>query len=378
MTTSLRRLDELCVITMGQAPPGDSYNTTGRGLPLIAGASDFYRGRPRAQKFTTAPSKVCGPGDIVVGIRASIGAQVLSDGEYCLGRGVAGLRHGRDLDQRFLWHWLSASSPVLAAKGRGATFLQVNREDIGAMQIPLLPLQEQRRIAAILDEAEALRARRRRSLFWLQELEQAMFVDLTATYPCQLVLASELMPVMRNGVSPSTGGKHAAEVLTLSAVTQGGFDPTAVKSAYFAIVPPADKRVSAFDFLMCRGNGNKALVGTGVCSGQHLPDLVFPDTVIAGRVDLAKVTMCFLEVAWRQQAVRRQIDTLARTTNGTYKVNQQALASVKVPVPQMHRQLEFDARLERLRAHRVVVEDAAAADNELMNSLLDGAFPGGS
>jgi type I restriction enzyme, S subunit len=103
---------------------------------------------------------------------------VLADGEYCLGRGVAGLRTGSELDDRYLWHWTTAAAPTLAAKGRGATFLQVNRSDIAELEIPLPPIEEQRRIGAVLDAADALRAKRREARAKLDTLTQAIFVDM--------------------------------------------------------------------------------------------------------------------------------------------------------------------------------------------------------
>lgn len=178
MTPQIRTLEDVCVITMGQAPSGESYNDKKDGLPLIAGAGDFDGERPRAKKFTTAPSKVCASGDIVLGIRASIGAKIWADGSYCLGRGVAGLRPREGLHDRYLWHWLTNSAPTLTAKGRGATFLQVNRADIGEMEIPVPSLDEQRRIAAILDQADALRAKRRQALTHLNDLTQSTFLDM--------------------------------------------------------------------------------------------------------------------------------------------------------------------------------------------------------
>jgi type I restriction enzyme S subunit len=171
-------LGEVCEIVMGQAPKGSTYNDGGDGWPLIAGAGDFSQGLPRAKKYTTAPTRLSVPGDIVLGIRASIGAKVLADDEYCLGRGVAALRATDKLDKRFLWHWLTVSSAALAAKGRGATFLQVNRRDIAEMPLPLPPLEEQRRIAAILDKADELRAKRRAALEQLDSLTQAIFLDM--------------------------------------------------------------------------------------------------------------------------------------------------------------------------------------------------------
>ena len=173
-----QRLDAVCDLTMGQAPIGESYNNNRNGLPLIAGAGDFGEMHPAAKKFTSAPGKVCEPGDIVLGIRASIGEKVVADREYCLGRGVAGLRARAGLDSRYLWHWLTHVAPTLGAKAKGATFKQVNREDIGELAIALPPLAEQRRIAEVLDRAEALRAKRRTTLAQLDTLTQSIFLDM--------------------------------------------------------------------------------------------------------------------------------------------------------------------------------------------------------
>jgi type I restriction enzyme S subunit len=163
---------------MGQAPSGDAYNDEGDGWPLIAGAGDFGDLYPSPKKYTREASRVSKAGDIVLGIRASIGEKVLADGEYCLGRGVAGFRAGKDLDSRYLWHWLTQIQPELAGKARGATFLQVNKNDIAELEIALLPLPEQRRIAAILDQAEALRAKRREALAQLDSLTQSIFIEM--------------------------------------------------------------------------------------------------------------------------------------------------------------------------------------------------------
>jgi type I restriction enzyme S subunit len=173
-----QRLDAVADITMGQAPEGESYNLDGEGLPLIAGAGDFGELHPKPKKFTTAPGKTCQAGDVILGIRATIGEKVLADGTYCLGRGVASLRAKSGLDERYLWHWLTHNASTLAAKAKGATFKQVNREDIGELRIALPPLPEQRRIAKILDKADALRTKRRAALSQLDTLTQSIFLDM--------------------------------------------------------------------------------------------------------------------------------------------------------------------------------------------------------
>ena len=172
-------LASVCDISMGQAPKGDSYNATRRGYPLIAGAGDFGELTPAPKKYTDAPTKLSRPGDLILCIRATIGDRNWSDTKYCLGRGVAGLR-AKDgaLIQPYLGHWLDHAAPVLRARGRGATFLQVSKRDIASLQIPLPPLAEQKRIARILDAADALRAKRREALAQLDTLLQSTFLDM--------------------------------------------------------------------------------------------------------------------------------------------------------------------------------------------------------
>ncbi|MDE0420047.1 MAG: restriction endonuclease subunit S [Gammaproteobacteria bacterium] len=175
-TTSL---SSVCDISMGQAPRGSSYNTTKSGYPLIAGAGDFGELTPKPKHYTDAPTKLSKPGDIILCIRATIGNRNWSDTEYCLGRGVAGLTaKDADLNQAYLGHWLDHATPVLRTKGRGATFLQVSKGDIASLQIPLPPLAEQKRIAAILDTADELRTKRRQALVQLDTLVQSTFLDM--------------------------------------------------------------------------------------------------------------------------------------------------------------------------------------------------------
>ena len=148
---------------------------------------------------------------------------------------------------------------------------------------------------------------------------------------------------MRNGISPSASGQHHEKVLTLSAITQGRFDPTMWKDGIFDNEPPTEKRISADDFYICRGNGNKNLVGAGVYSSDDRRDLVFPDTVIAARIDTSRVCLPYLFAVWMQPGVRDQIETGARTTNGTYKINQQVISKITIPLPPLAQQEQFAA-----------------------------------
>lgn len=288
------------------------------------------------------------------------------------------IRPGKDLDRNYLAHYLAQPSMVdfAASRTSGANLPRLSPTVLATFQVPLPSVSEQRRIAAILDHTDALRARRRQVLAHLDALIQSIFTEMFSGGDFDSMTAGALMPRMRNGLSPATDGTCAAKVLTLSSVTRGLFDPSAVKSGVFAIEPPAEKRITDRDFLICRGNGNKALVGVGTYSRENRPDLVFPDTVIAGTVDTTLVTMPFLEAAWRRRGVRAQIESVARTTNGTYKVNQQTLSGVVVRVPPLDLQEAFALRVARVAHQHAAVQRATTADNELFASLQSRAFRG--
>lgn len=175
MSWPMVKLGEVCQITMGQAPSGSFYNEKGQGYALIAGAGDFGQKKPIPKKYTTKASKL---GDIILCIRATIGDLNWSDKEYCLGRGVAGLRGKESLDQGFLWHCLNYNRNVLSSKGIGSTFKQISRNHIEELITPLPPIEEQRRIADILDKADGIRQKRKQAIKLAEKFLRVTFLEM--------------------------------------------------------------------------------------------------------------------------------------------------------------------------------------------------------
>ena len=233
-----------------------------------------------------------------------------------------------------------AVQKYLAGNSSGSTFKSIKMNQLERMEFDLPPLKIQESITTKLSKVNAICTKRSAELTYLDDLIKARFVEMFGECR-ESISAGDLMHNMRNGVSPSTSGKHQEKVLTLSAITQGQFDPNMWKDGIFDAIPAADKRICSTDFYMCRGNGNKSLVGAGVYSADDRDDLVFPDTVIAASVDTTRVCLPYLFVAWMQPGIREQIEAGARTTNGTYKINQQIISKIKVPLPPLPEQQQF-------------------------------------
>lgn len=373
-------LGELCEITVGRTPARADDSFWGLGASWLA-IADMNQGlliTRTKEQITPAGArlgKLVTTGTVLLSFKLSIGKVARAGIPLYTNEAIAALpvKDPARLDPGYLLRALQAMD-LASEANRAAMGATLNKAKLQTVQIPVPPIEEQRRIAAILDQADAFRTKRRQVLAHLDTLTQSIFHSMFGQGPHNEVPASVLMPSMRNGLSPARSGTHAASVLTLSAVTQGEFDPSAVKPGMFATVPPVDKRVSTRDFLMCRGNGNKDLVGVGTYAHDSHPDLVFPDTVIAGTVDTSMVTVRFLDAVWRQHSVRRQIEAVARTTNGTYKVNQQTLGGVRIQVPSIELQREFDARVGTVDRQRAAARRALVTEDALFASLQCEAF----
>jgi len=116
----VKPLGNFASISMGLSPKGDTYNEVGDGTPLINGPVEFGERFTKAIKWTTAPSKLCRAGDLIVCVRGSTtGKHVKSDGVYCLGRGVCSIssKHQGFVDSLF-----EHELPALLGQTSGSTF----------------------------------------------------------------------------------------------------------------------------------------------------------------------------------------------------------------------------------------------------------------
>ena len=200
---------------------------------------------------------------------------------------------------------------------------------------------EQIRICERIDKINRLIQLHKEEIIELEKITKSRFVELFVGKNYDIVKAGSIIKEMRNGVSPSTSGGHFEKVLTLSAITQGKFDDKAWKEGFFTDCPSTEKRITEDDFYICRGNGNKSLVGMGVYALENRPDLVFPDTVIAAHIDTERMVLPYLWIMWQQPEVRKQLESGARTTNGTYKINQKVISEIKIICPPINEQEVF-------------------------------------
>lgn len=124
------------------------------------------------------------------------------------------IRPGAKLDRRYLLHYLRTPTMVAhaASNAVGINLPRLNPKALESFQIPLPPMEEQRRIAAVLDAAEALRAKRRQALAKLNTLTQAVFVDMFGDgRRGESGLLEQYVDVVTKGTTPTSVGFEFTE-----------------------------------------------------------------------------------------------------------------------------------------------------------------------
>ena len=149
------KLGDVATIIAGQSPTGENYNKEGLGMPFYQGKKDY------GDKFLKPPTvwtksvtKVAIEGDILMSVRAPVGALNMATEEICIGRGLAAIRVHAEIDKDYLFYALAQISDGLTGSS-GAIFNSINKKQIESLEFLLPPLAEQQRIVAKLDAAFA-------------------------------------------------------------------------------------------------------------------------------------------------------------------------------------------------------------------------------
>jgi type I restriction enzyme S subunit len=148
--TTRVKLADVADIVMGQSPPSTSYNVDRIGLPFLQGKAEFGALSPQPVKWCSDPKKIAEPGSVLLSVRAPVGDVNISDQRYCIGRGLAALVPGDNLDGQFLYFQLLTLRRWFDSQSGGSTFQSINSGVLYNLTLDLPDIQEQRRIARIL------------------------------------------------------------------------------------------------------------------------------------------------------------------------------------------------------------------------------------
>ena len=274
MSPSRVPLGDIADFVNGVAFKPDDWEESGKRILRIQNLTDSTKPFNRTNRAVAKKYEVS-PGDLLVSWSATLGVFVWEGPDTALVnqhifRVVP--EHGR-INPYYLRHMLSDALVQMEQHLHGATMKHVNRGEFLATTIPLPPLAEQKRIARILDAADALRAKRRQALAQLDTLLQSTFIDMfgdPVTNPKGWnVVAFESIGNSRLGKMLDKGkevGDRQFPYLANTNVQWGRFDLTALRTMDFSESDCEEFKLEDGDLLICEGGE----VGrTAIWHGAH-------------------------------------------------------------------------------------------------------------
>ncbi|HOY68935.1 MAG TPA: restriction endonuclease subunit S [Candidatus Ozemobacteraceae bacterium] len=142
-------------LTMGQSPPGDTYNENGIGLPFYQGRTDFGFRFPSHRVYCTAPTRYAKSGDTLVSVRAPVGDINMANEHCCIGRGIAAVRH-KSGSTSFTYHAMASLYAEFARyEAEGTVFGSINKQNFENLQFinpPAAVIEGFERIASSFDD----------------------------------------------------------------------------------------------------------------------------------------------------------------------------------------------------------------------------------
>jgi type I restriction enzyme S subunit len=312
-------------------------------------------------------------------------ARALADFDGGFGAFCKVLRPGPGIDPAYFAHFFRTREyrQRVSALAAGANINNLRNEHLDDFKIPLLPLPEQRRIAEILDKADALRAKRRAALAQLDTLTHSIFLDMfgdPATNPKGWLMRplGTLIGGVTNGMTRRRAETDNGDsiVLRLRDIRSGWIDFTDVNRITLTNDEAGRFEVLAGDLLFIRVNGNPDYVGRCALFGGYSERVFFNDHIMRVKLDQSAVVGLFVAFVLNGAHGKREIASHRKTSAGQHTINQDGLGRIRMPLPPLDLQREFARRISAVENQKTVQRAQESELNSLFTSLQHRAFRG--
>ncbi|MBF0250372.1 MAG: restriction endonuclease subunit S [Alphaproteobacteria bacterium] len=328
------------------------------------------------RKITDSGLKGCAAevlraGSVLFSSRAPIGHIAINTVPMATNQGFKSFVPGPELDASFLYWWLDANREQLQAMGTGATFKEVSKTVVERLEIPLPPLDEQKRIAGILDQADALRRLRSQALDKLNTLGQAIFHEMFGQRELPKVSLAELVEARSSLADPTLDENAELPHVGPEHIRQGGghIEWDRVRACRVDGVTSGKYRFEAGDVIYSkiRPYLNKVAIAdrVGMCSADMYALLPKSDRIKTRYLHFILGSREFLAYG----------DSVSGRAN-IPKMNRKQLMAFEIPLPPVNLQEQFDERLRDLVAARNQQFEQNTKLHQLFASLQHRAFRG--
>ena len=368
------KLTDVAKINMGQSPSSETYNTDRNGLPFYQGNVDFGEKYPGARIWCDKPTKIAEPGDILISVRAPIGALNYAKEECCIGRGLAAITpDANKTSPEFIYWLLRANYANLNRMGTGSTFKAINRKTLEDITLPDYKKDEQYNIAKILSKIDATIHSKKSQIKQFDELVKARFVEMFGDFDLapqynEWTKLSELGEIV-SGSTPKTGSAEywdgdicwitPAELNSMSGIVYDSkkkITEAGKNSCSLRLMP-----VNTIILSSRAPIGKVAILGKEMCCNQGFKNVICNEKILPKYL--------YYLLAYNTD----YLNSLGR--GATFKeISKKIVEDIKIPLPSIEQQVEFINFAERVDKSKFAVQKSLEKTQQLFDSLMQEYF----
>ncbi len=370
------------VMSPGDMPQGTRYV----GLEHILSTGEIQANGPVEPGEIASNKFEFHPGQILFGkLRPYLRKVARPDFRGVCSTDIIPIQPSRQVDAGFLFHMLRTDEFIdrATALATGANLPRISPKLLVEFEFPLPTLEEQRRIAAILDQADTLRRHRRAALERLTNLIEATLTDFLASdisYKWPLVSLGNCGDV-QGGLQVSAkrkGDGPPVPYLRVANVYRNRLDLGEIKVMPATLAEVARLRLEAGDILIVEGHGNAAEIGRTALWDGSIPDCIHQNHLIRVRPNRQKLEPTFASLYLNSSAGRLHLVGRGRTTSGLNTISVRDVRETPIPLPPLSLQRAFADRvraIEVLKArHRAHLSHLDALFASLQHRAINGGF----
>ncbi|TFC19919.1 restriction endonuclease subunit S [Cryobacterium sp. MDB2-10] len=363
MTWQTVRLDEIAEIVGGSTPKTGVAEYWNGDIPWVTPADlsnlpgPYIGATPRmitAAGLSSSGSKLLAAGSVLLSSRAPIGHVAINSVPMATNQGFKSLvPDATKVISKYLYWWLRTNKDYLQSLGNGATFKEISKAIVSRVEVQLPSIPEQRRLAAILDQAEELRTKRCRAAGLLDELAVSVFAEMFGPGGPDLETRTlgEVVHFSSGKFLPAKNMNNAGDVPVFGGNGINGYHDEAMFEEPQIVVG----RVGAY---------------CGVVHGTPSRSWVTDNALIANW-DRSMFHFDYLSDALRES----RLNSLS-SQSGQPLISSGRIAGVKIAVPSMAVQTKYSDRIRRIQNLKRESRNQLRLFDELLASIQYRAFRG--
>jgi type I restriction enzyme S subunit len=287
-------------------------------------------------------------------------------------------------DVRYMFHALQFIAPYFVSRGSGGAQPNISQEKIKEAKVFLPDIEGQRRIAAILDQADVLRRARCRSIDRLSELGQSIFYEMFGdpltnsmgwSEERRLGEVSEIVSGITKGRTLNDQATRVVPYLAVVNVQDRALCLDPLKTIEATHDEIERYRLQRNDLLLTEG-GDPDKLGRGTLWNDELPECIHQNHVFRVRLHGPEIEPLFLNWLIGSERGKRYFLRSAKQTTGIASINMTQLRSFPLILPPLDLQRAFVSRMSEVTSFAAVLQTSATAVDELFASLQQRAFRG--